>query len=81
MKLINYEDAMAIVKSELDVGLQQFMARAVNSAVRQSAEGGTPAGEFDMLFFLKIITDLHRQKQNLVRVFSGEDLRWWTEEE
>jgi hypothetical protein len=81
MRLINYDKARELVKSEKDIGLQQFMARALTIAVRRSVEIRTTEEEFDMLVLIGIIKDLYRQKENLVKVLSGEDLRWWTIEE
>ncbi len=80
MALTNYEAAMSFIQSEKDLGRQQFMARAVTVLLRRSAEIGPPNGELDMLFFVQTISDLCDQKENLIRVLSGEDLRWWSEE-
>lgn len=77
MALRNHDAAMEVVKSTEDIALRQLMARATTAALRRAAESGAPEGEFDMLFFVRTIADLYQQKENLLKVLSGEDLRWW----
>ncbi|MCP9463224.1 MAG: hypothetical protein NNA25_00315 [Nitrospira sp.] len=80
MELRNYDAAMALILSEKDLSRKQFMARALTAFVRKASETGSRCGELDILFFVQAISDLYEQKENLIRVLSGEDLSWWREE-
>lgn len=78
---INYEAALALVREFKNPSLEQFVMRAVTAATMRYANGEPPAAPFDMLFLVKTMEALFAQRQNLVRVLSGEDLRWWPENE
>jgi uncharacterized RmlC-like cupin family protein len=80
MELRNYDAAMALVRSQRDLGRKQFMARAMTAFVRKASETGSRYGELDLLFFVQVISDLYEQKESLIKVLSGEDLSWWVEE-
>jgi len=76
---VNYDRAMAVVRGLPDLAERQFVMRAVTAAITQVATGKAPSNPFDLLFFVQTVRDLFAQKENLVRVFKGEDLRWWTD--
>jgi hypothetical protein len=78
---INYEAAMALVRQFKDPTLKQFVMFAVTAAIMRYVNGEAPAAPFDMLFLVKTMVALFQQRQNLIRVLSGEDLRWWPEDE
>jgi hypothetical protein len=78
---LNYEAAMALVREFKNPALEQFVMRAVTAATLRCANGEPPAAPFDMLFLVKTMAALFEQRKNLVRVLSGEDLRWWPEDE
>ena len=51
--------------------------RAVTVVVQRFAAGRLPEGQFDMLYFVDVMVELYAQRSALVRVFNGEDLRWF----
>jgi hypothetical protein len=77
---VNYDEAMARVRELGDVALEQFVMRAVTVVVQRFGAGWLPAGKFDMLYFVGIMVDLYAQRDNLARIFKGEDLRWFVDE-
>jgi hypothetical protein len=81
MHWLNYDEAMVFVQQFEDASLEQFVMRGVTAATLRCAEVEPPAAPFDMLFFVKTMVTLYEQKENLIRVLSGEDLRWWSDEE
>lgn len=78
---INYDAVTSLVRQLKDISLEQLVMRAVTAASVRCASGETPAATFDMLFFVKTMAALYEQKEALIRVLSGEDLRWWPDGE
>ena len=77
---LNYDEAMALVRQLGDPALEQFVMRAVTVAVQRAMTNKSPAAPFDMLFFVETMVTLFEQRESLVRVLQGEDLRWWPED-
>jgi hypothetical protein len=77
MPWVNYDEALARVRAVGDTSLEQFVMRAVTLVVRRFEAGAFPDGKLDMLYFVEIMIDLYQQKDALVRVLNGEDLRWF----
>jgi hypothetical protein len=74
---VNYDEAMVRVREFGDAALEQFVMRAVTLVVQRFAAGRFPGGTFDMLYFVEVMVELYQQKDALLRVFNGEDLRWF----
>lgn len=77
MPWVNYDEALARVRAVGDTSLEQFVMRAVTLVVRRFEGGAFPDGKLDMLYFVEIMIDLYQQKDALIRVLNGEDLRWF----
>ena len=75
----NHDSAMEVVRGLSDLAEKQFLMRAVTAAISRLAAGQAPTSPFDLLFFVRTMRELFAQKENLLRVFAGEDLRWWPE--
>jgi hypothetical protein len=73
----NYEEAWTLAKETSDLREKQFLLRALTAAVTKAVERGPPDHPFDLLYFVRTMQVLLEQKENLVRVLQGEDLRWW----
>ena len=77
MPWVNYDEALARVRELGDASLERFVMRAVAVVVQRFAAGTIPDGKFDMLYLVEIMIELYQQKDALVRVLNGEDLRWF----
>lgn len=77
---INYDEAMALVRQLGDPALEQLVMRTVTVAVQRAMNNEGPAAPFDMLFLVKTMISLFEQRESLIRVLQGEDLRWWPED-
>lgn len=78
---VNYDAAMAAVRQMQDPSLQQFVMRAVTATSARVLKGEGPAAPFDLLFFVETMTTLFEQRQSLLRILAGEDLRWWPDDQ
>jgi hypothetical protein len=77
MPWVNYDEAMARVREIGDASLEQFVMRALTLVVKRFAAGRLPDGKLDMLYFVEVMIELFEQKDDLVRVLNGEDMRWF----
>jgi hypothetical protein len=77
---INYDEAMALVRQLGDPALEQFVMRAVTVAIQRAMKSEGPAAPFDMLFLVETMVSLFEQRESLIRVLQGEDLRLWPED-
>ena len=77
---VNYEKAMERVGTLDDVAAEQFVMRAVTLVINSYSAGAVPDTKLDMLFFVDRMIELFRQRDALVRIFAGEDLRWWEDD-
>lgn len=71
---------MAVAAGHRDKGLNQFVMRGITAALAGFTRGAVPSGPFGLLFFVQTLGALCEQRANLIRVLSGEDLRWWPNE-
>ena len=74
---INYDEAMDRVRGFGDPAREQFVMRAVTLVVLDAQQGNGPAVPLDMLYFVDVQSRLFEQRDSLIRVLQGEDLRWW----
>lgn len=74
---VNYDEAMARVRSYDDPALRQFVMHAVTIVLTDAQKGSEPRSPLDMLYFVDVQTRLFAQKESLLRILAGEDLGWW----
>ena len=77
---LNYERAMALVRGFNDVAREQFVMQGVTAATLRCAHGDPPSAPFDLLFLVQTLSAMYEQRATLVRMLSGEDLRWWPQD-
>ncbi len=74
---VNYEAAMKRVNACEDAALEQFIMRGVTIVVTDFQRGHYPDAPLDMLFIVELLTKMFEQRETLMRILSGDDLRWW----
>lgn len=78
---VNHDAAMAFVRALKHPGTEQWVMRALTAAIMRAGAGEPPDAPFDLLFLAKTMAALFEKRELLIRVLSGEDLRWWPDEE
>lgn len=81
--LTRFDEAMLLVKhrSAGDLGLRQFVMRAITLLAVARAKGARPTSPVDMVFYVERMFEFYEQREALRRIFAGEDLRWWPDDE
>ncbi|RKH06293.1 hypothetical protein D7V97_22755 [Corallococcus sp. CA053C] len=80
---VNYEAGMELAQSFAgDIGLSQFVMRAVTLTMNHCLSGKPPpATPLDLRFFVQMMAALYEQRNALARIFEGEDLRAWADDD
>jgi hypothetical protein len=79
--VLNQRDAFARAEAIEDVGRKQFVLRFLTAALIRVSRGDRPASSLDMTFLVGCASDLYDQRAALTKIFAGEDLRWWPDDE
>lgn len=77
---LNYDAAMDAVSELKEIGLRQFVMRGVTVATTRVAYDRPAATPCDLLFLVQVLVELYQQKSSLIKIMSGEDLRWWSDD-
>ena len=79
---VNYEAGVELAQSFEDIGLSQFVMRAVTLTMNHYLSGKPPpVAPLDLRFFVQMMAALYEQRNALARIFEGEDLRAWTDDD
>jgi hypothetical protein len=79
--VLNERDAFTRAEAIEDVGRKQFVLRLLTAALIRINRGDLPASPLDMTFLVGCASDLYDQRAALTKIFAGEDLRWWPDDE
>ena len=81
---ILFENAVAaneFIRALDDAMLKAFVTRALVVVIVRCQRGERPKAPFDVLFFAKAMAQFYEQKDDLIREWNGEDLRWWPDDD
>lgn len=76
---VRYEEAMAKVSSFADLAREQFVMRGITIMINDHGEGAKAESPVDVLYLVELLSKLFDERDVLMRIFAGEDLRWFDE--
>jgi hypothetical protein len=79
--LLNQGAAFTAAHALDGLGRKQFVLHCLMSAVRRIIAGDIPESPVDMPLLIGCASDLYDRREALARIFAGEDLRWWPDDE
>lgn len=80
LPFVRYEEAMAKVRSFSDPAREQFVMRGITIMINDYGEGAVAESPVDVLYLVDLLSKLFDERDVLLRIFSGEDLRGFDEE-
>ncbi|RKG88315.1 hypothetical protein [Corallococcus terminator] len=76
------EEAARVLLEELQGNTSaRFVTQGLSAAKELHRQGATISAPFDLRYFVKVLTELSRDRRVVLSTLLGEDLRWWSDDD